>query len=175
MYARRLALTDLDVTGARKQVRDLMRLLVIGLAGLAAVGIVLERHRVSRSWFEETRHWGAAHALLADTGPWPLILLGIIVVGQLFAHRCRMLVGLLAAIANLILASTVLVGDVTVHLFAHVDHTSGWGVGLPFALVTLMAACIAQIAVEPWVAAAERRALEWPSPELPSAVVVRGH
>lgn len=175
MFRPRLAVGALFLTGRRKLTRDRVRLVTLALVVCAIVGYVLERHGVDGSWFGNDKSSDPPmHSLLSDTGPWPVVLLVFVGLMQLWAYTNRMLFGLLTAIGALIATLVVSAVFLVQHLLSSVDHNAIGELFLPISLAALAIASLVQIVVEPWLAYAERTAIEWPQSEgLPSAVVVQ--
>jgi hypothetical protein len=169
----RVGLGEIATTGRRKRVRDLLRLAVMAMAFLSIVGFVFEHHRECQRWHSSGPHdWAGWHTFLSDAGPWPIVVMMFILLGQSWSHRGRMILATMVAVVGAILGFAVLLSYAMVHLLSHVDHGAGV---MPFALIAVVALSALQSVAELVLAVAERRALERDEPVVPGAVVVRTH
>ncbi|MBK9035028.1 MAG: hypothetical protein IPL61_27820 [Myxococcales bacterium] len=160
----------IDTTGIRKRVRDGVRIALGVAILLAALGFATETHRVCTRWHQTSPHeWSSAHHVLADLGPWPFVVLVGVVGLQWWAHRRRLIVGVVAAVGSAALAFGLLLAYALAHFLDHVD---GAGPLVPIGLVGAFLLAAAQLVVEPVVAVLERRALARTDPVMPRAVVV---
>ncbi|MBK9035029.1 MAG: hypothetical protein IPL61_27825 [Myxococcales bacterium] len=167
----RRRLRDLTLTGGRRVARTGLRMTIIALAGVTAVAIGIEQHAACPSLGDcDPSDYGPPHAVYSDTGPAPIVILGILGILQAVAHRRRMMAGILAGLGSLV-AAVVALGIVAVaHLLSFVEG----GDGSAFGGLALVLLSLAQVIVEPLLARAERARLERRDPGLPRAAVVVG-
>lgn len=157
-------------TGVRARVRAGVRLALGVAIVLATLGVATETHRVCTRWHQTSPHeWGPRHHVLADLGPWPFVVLAALGGLQWWAHRRRLIVGVVAAVVSAALAFGLLLAYALAHFLDHVD---GAGPLVPIGLVGAFLLAAAQLVVEPVVAVLERRALAATDPVMPRAVAI---
>lgn len=165
----RRPLSTIALTGARATWHGLMRWTIAGLAGLSALLVATEQHRVCDAWGScDASDWGPSHTLLADQGGMPLMLLALIAAFQLFGKDSKFLPRVMTAIGAWITSLFVLAGVAFTHFLSHVEG----GDGAAFLSFLVMAASLLQIVLEPVLAVRERRALAASEPVFPRAAVV---
>lgn len=169
VLARRRPLGQIRLAGGRARWHVVVRWTLVGLAGLIALLVATERHRVCDAWGAcDPDDWGAAHTLASDLGPLPFVLLAAVVALQLGAIGGRVLATLATAIGTLVAALVLFGGVAMAHFLSNVDGGAGAGV-LTFGLVAL---ALAQVVLEPVLVFGQRRRLAAVAPRGPAAAVV---
>lgn len=167
-------LGDLDTTGWRAWARGAARLALAASLGMAIVMFFVESHRECSVWHHSdwrTHAWSTPRTHAAEIGVAPMVMLGLVLLGQIFAHRGRMLAGIIAgSIAAVVVLGVGLVMGIE-HWRAHVpydevSHTATW-------LYVAGGLAAAHVAIEPLLAVAERKARGGRDPVFPAASVVK--
>jgi len=156
----RRRLCDVTLTGWRRHLRRACNAGIAGLAALAFVLLVFERHRRDQRYWDtsDPHDWGPWHSFVAETAFLPLIGLGLTVAAAWWARRSfpRAIVpGLLAAATSFGTFALFVV----VHLFDEVDANGAMDIAL-ILQAPLFFLGLVQTVAEPVLPILERRRLE---------------
>lgn len=166
----RRPLLGVTLTGKRATWHVAARWVVIGCAVLAALLMATEQHRVCHSWGTcDASDWSEPHALVADVGALPFVMLALVIALELAGYR-RGLLGSLFAALGAALAAVVAFGVAALaHFLSHVD---GGGGAVMFAFLAFLLT-LTQLVLEPILFVGMRRALERDDPRFPRAAVIQ--
>lgn len=165
----RRRLLGVQLAGARATWHVVARWLVIGCAALAALLMATERHRVCHSWGTcDASDWSEPHALVADVGALPFVMLALVIALELAGYRRGLLGGVLSALGAAGAAVVAFGAAALAHFLSKVDGGDG---AVLFALLAF-AIALAQLVLEPILFVGMRRALERDDPRFPRAAVI---
>lgn len=167
-------LSDLDTTGWRAWVRGAVRLGLAASLAMAIVSFYVERHRdcTVLHRFETLPHaWSDPRTLHDEMGLAPVVMLALALLGQAFAHRGRLLSAVVLGPVAAMVALGIYLAVIATHFFR--PHMSDGALATAPWLIAAGIIGLAQSAIEPLLASAERKALDSLDPVFPAARAIR--